>query len=484
MSSKSGSRLFLKEVRGTIQRHHMIPERTGVLAAVSGGPDSVAMLHALCELSMEMNFRVVVAHLDHALREEAAGDAEFVCNLAEELGLEWRCRRVDVRGKARSEGISIEEAGRLLRYEFLEEIRRSVSVPVIASGHHRDDALETFFLRLFRGSSVEGLCGIPAVRGNIVRPLMGVSRQQIMAFLEENRIPYRVDSSNFDSSVDRNFVRNQLFPFIEDRFPSFRKPMARTMKVIETEDHFLEGTSEEFYASAVSLQGREMVLNRKQLCEFPEAIARRVVMKALHCFTGPGTRYTQSHLDLIFSVVFNVRPSGHVHLPRGLTIQRNYDQIRLTRGIEDATRQPFVISVQYPGLVSIPDSDFRFRFRMLSPDLESIDFGTKDAVYYDADELSFPVTLRSPRPGDRFRPWGMKGKRKLKKVLVDAKVPLHERAGLPLVEKDGEIVWVPFVRRGFQAPVGSHTRQILEIAVHRETRSADESELGKEGHVL
>lgn len=472
MRGKYGSRLFLKEVRETIQRHRMIPEGTGVLAAVSGGPDSVAMLHALCELSMEMNFRVVVAHLDHALREESEGDAEFVCNLAEELGVEFRCRRVDVLGKARSEGISIEEAGRLVRYEFLETVRRAVSLPVIASGHHRDDALETFFLRLFRGSSVEGLCGIPAVRGNIVRPLIGASRPKIMTFLEENRIPYRVDCSNFDSSADRNFLRNQLFPFIEDRFPSFRKPILRTMKVIETEDHFLDGINEEYYASAVSIKGQEMLLDRKQLCEFPDAIARRVVMKALHCYAGPRARYTQSHLDLIFSVLFSSRPSGHVDLPRGLTIQRNYDQVRLSSGGGDSTKQPFVISVQYPGLIGIPDSDLCFRFKIVSPGAE-INLRTQDAAYFDADQLSFPMVLRSPRSGDRFRPWGMRGKRKLKKVLVDAKVPRHERAGLPLVEKDGEIVWIPFVRRGFQAPVGFDTKRILEIMVHRETRSAD-----------
>jgi len=456
---------FIRNIRRTIAEYSMIPEGTGLVAAVSGGPDSVAMLHALVLLSKDECFRIIVAHFDHALRPESSGEEFFVSKLAHKLGLEYRTERGCVREYALSQKISIEEAGRLLRYDFLERIRNEFGVPVIAVGHHVDDQLETFFLRFFKGASLEGLCGIPPVRGNIVRPLIRVNRKQILMFLQQENISYVIDSSNLEVGTERNFIRNVVFPLIKERFESFQDSGHRTIEVLRDENQVMEDMAQQLYRASVTTQEQGLHLDRKKLLQSPTAVCRRVVMKTLYSLAGPRSRFGQSHLHLIEQLLVQKRPSGSVQLPHSIQARRTYDSICFCKGKRAFQRQPYELKINSPCIIDVPHVSVQLRFETSSLRNCGIDFKKPSVAYFDAELLSFPLFVRTPKPGDRMRPWGFPGSRKIKKILIDAKVPQHVRPLFPLVVKDNEIVWIPLIRRSGAAPVSPHTRAVLKVSI-------------------
>ncbi len=463
---------FLQEVRSTIVLHRMVPQGTGVIAAVSGGPDSVAMLHALVALSRSMGFRIVVAHFDHALRPESMHEAEFVAGLADELRLPYRTERQNVLAYARSQKISVEEAGRLLRYDFLERVRQDARLPVIAVGHHRDDEVETFVLRLLKGASLEGLCGIPPVRGNIVRPLIRITRNEIIAFLERRHISFVVDSSNLEDATERNYVRNVVFPLVERRFHGFQGAIHRAIGVLQDENQILEELAQELYQSAAKTHDSGICLDRLSLVSAPQGVSRRVLLKALYAVAKHRSRFGQPHVCLIEALLARDKPSGYVQLPHGIRVRRIYDIIHV--GVhETACQKPqYEVRIDSPGIVDVPHIRAQLRFETYAVRGESLDFANPFMAYFDAEQVPFPLLVRGPRPGDRMRPWGFRGSRKLKKIFIESKVPLHLRHLIPLVAKDNEIIWIPSIRRGSAAPVSLHTNTILKVSVIGELAGA------------
>lgn len=463
--TKASMNDFIKNVRSTISEYDMIPQGTGVVAAVSGGPDSVAMLHALVRLSEDCGFRVIVAHFDHALRAESCHEALFVRELTVKLGVEYRQERSNVREFALSQKISIEEAGRLLRYDFLERVRMDVGVPVIAVAHHVDDQIETFFMRLLKGASLEGLSGIPPVRGNIVRPLIRTTRKQIISFLEQENISYVLDPSNLEVTTERNFVRNVVFPILQQRFKGYQEAVHRTIEVLSDENQILEYMAQELYDSSVTVHGNTLYLDRDRLLQSPSALRRRVVIKALYSVAGQRSRFGKSHLHLVEVLLVGNRPSGYLKLPYNIQIRRIYDSLCIYRNERVSQHQLSALTIDSPCIVDIPNTGVQLEFHISSSQNCDIDFTNKSTAYFDAELAPFPLLVRGPLPGDRMRPWGLQGIRKIKKFLIEAKIPVHLRRSFPLVVKDEEILWLPFVRRSCIAPISRHTRSVLRVSV-------------------
>ena len=461
--SKKG---LLTSVINAIKRHGMIQRGDGVVVAVSGGPDSTALMHILNMLKAEMGFWMVPAHLDHRLRPESDLDAEFVREMSRKLGLEAQVKVVNVRDLAARRGISLEEAGRGARYTFFEEIRASSGARVIATAHHMDDVLETFFLRIFRGSSLKGLTGIAPTRAGIVRPLIETSRARIIRFLEEEGIPYRIDPTNLDINCDRNFVRNRLIPTIEQHFLNFRKPLQRTIELLGEEEQFVKEMAQELYSRTISRSEAGLEMSIPGLRSAPMVLASRVILVALYTLSGPDVRWGRSHVETIWKLLRSASPSAAADLPGGLMVAREYDRLVLSRRTAAELAPQPVIVVSEPGTVEVPGTGHILRLQLREPEgmcLQKYDGIT--AAAFDADEVSFPLTVRNPLPGDRFRPWGLKGTRKLKKVLIDLKIPRDLRKKLPLLLKDDTILWIPGVRRSDAAPIHSATRRVLAVSI-------------------
>jgi len=467
MTPQSAQERLFNIVRSAIAKYGMITRGDGVVVAVSGGPDSVALLHVLHELRAEFSFWMVTAHLDHRLRPESGEDREWVRRMAGDLGVPVQTLGIDVRGLAAKEGISIEEAGRVARYAFLEQTRARFGARLIATAHHRDDEIETFFLRILRGSSLVGLRGIPPVRGNIIRPLIGATRGEILAFLAEERISYLTDSTNLGVETDRNFVRNRLFPVIGERFPHFGAPLGRTLQLVADEEDFLEREAAQLYAAAVSSVESGLVLDISALTAAAPVLAARVVLAALYALSGPGVRWTRTHVDAIFNLLRSGNPSARLNLPGGLFLVREYGRVYLGNRTLAPPLPGWELPVFGPGTLVVPDAGVALKFRIIEDRNEVPRFlDGRRTVVFDADAVPFPLTIRSPRPGDRFRPWGMEGTRRLKKVLIDLKVPVAQRHRIPLVVKGDAILWIPGIRRSREAPVRMDaTTHVLEVSL-------------------
>ncbi|MBI5570038.1 MAG: tRNA lysidine(34) synthetase TilS [Desulfomonile tiedjei] len=459
--------------RSTLKGHHMVQPGSRVVVGVSGGSDSVALLHVLTALSPRMDFRVVAAHLDHALRAESAEDARFVSDTASALGVPVHVQRADVREVSIREGISIEEAGRRCRYAFFEKVRTSVLADRIATAHHLDDELETFFLRIFRGASMRGLGGIPAVRGRIIRPFIQVTRQDILRFLYEQGIPYRLDRTNLETDTDRNFIRNRLFPLIRERFPDFRLPAKRTADLIEQEDAFLNQEAMKVFSAAVARGTEALTLDLPKVRACPEVLRARVILAALYELSGPDIRWQRVHVSSVAALAGSRRPSAAVNLPGGLIARREYDRLILSRATIAEEPSPFSIALAGPGRTLIPEAGMALQVRILPRDAISDVETPPDVAIFDADEVPFPLVVRPPQAGDRFRPWGFDGTRKLKKVLIDAKIPLRQRACLPLLTREEQILWIVGVRRSSVAPVTPEARRVLEIRLVEHSEGLD-----------
>jgi tRNA(Ile)-lysidine synthase len=453
---------LLSNIRKTIEDYGMIAPGTGVVVGVSGGPDSTALLHILNLLKGDLGFTITAAHLDHGLRPESDLDAQFVAEMAKGLGIEFELRSVDVRNLAKSLNISIEEAGRRARYDFLDEVRKKFGADIVATGHHRDDEVETFFLRIFRGSSIKGLRGIPPVRGRIIRPLINCGRSEIIDFLEKEGIAYRIDETNFSTDTDRNFIRNQVMPLVRRRFPNFGMPLKRTMELIKVEDDFLEEETLKIYSAAVHDQGESLAVNISALRGVPGVLIARVFLRALQEFFGVEIRWRQAHLESISWLVRSNNPSSMLDLPEGIKLVKEYDRIVISRHKEIELSQPEITRISGPGKISMSKSGGTIELNVLPREQNlQIERNSPGKVFFDADLISFPLILRSPRPGDRFRPWGPGGTRKLKKVLIDLKIPRLKRQQLQLLLKDDEILWIPGIRRGSAAPITEDTKSVL-----------------------
>jgi tRNA(Ile)-lysidine synthase len=450
------------KVRHTIRRHRMIEPGTTVVVGVSGGPDSVGLLHVLAAMRGELSFQMVAAHLDHALRPSSAAEADFVRNLAEQLGIVTHVRREDVAKQARFHGISVEEAGRRIRYDFFEHVRTKADAHAIATAHHRDDVVETFLLRIFRGSSMTGLRGILPVRGHIVRPFIDVARVEILAFLQHEAIDFIQDATNLESTTDRNFVRNRLVPLVTERFPGFAESVKRTMELIAEEEAILEPTADALYHEAILPCAQGLSLDVEKLCQAPRVIAARSLRKALYELSGPETRWKRIHIEALLKVLRGNNPSAQLDLPRGLKALREYGALLLTAQPPDHVPKALNIVVNRPGRVTTGAAALEFAVLEAS-EAELPETGETERACFDADRVPFPLAVRTPQPGDRIEPWGMAGSTKLKKLFIDLRIPRARRGDLLVVVKDNAILWIPGIRRSKIAPVEPETRRILEI---------------------
>lgn len=477
--------------RQTIRELQMIGQGGRLVVAVSGGPDSMALLHVLNILKDELEAYLTVAHLDHLLRHDSGSDAEFVRSVCEQLGTEFHLKTADVRGVAISKGLSIEEAGRLERYSFFREVLERTGSDSVATAHHFDDAVETFFLRILRGTSLTGMRGIPPVRGKIVRPFIKAYRSGILEFLKTANVPYRTDFTNAVSDTDRNFVRNEVLTAVERRFKLFRKPLRRSLALLEKEERFLDQMAEDIYERAVfradeserrgadnqsralksgpapAVNGTqpsgtysEIIISIPELVSNDEVLIARVLLMAFHQFGGAAVRWQKAHVDAAIDLLNNRAGSGTVHLPQNIIVSRHYETLMISRKKED-TAQSLNLIISREGRFSLPDYG-ELRITMMDAALTDI---RSDAyrVFFDAEAIDFPFIVRYPEPGDRMKPWGMTGTKKLKNIFIDLKIPAAKRKKIPVVLKENEIIWIPGIRRSSIAPITGSTTGILSL---------------------
>jgi tRNA(Ile)-lysidine synthase len=436
-------RSLLDRVRATIRAHDLARPDTRVLVALSGGSDSVALAYLLAELAQRNDLQVAgVVHLNHQLRPSADAEEAFCGELAARLGWRFHPGRADVAARARSERRSVEDAGRAARYEFFEHALLRLEADVIALGHTRDDQAETFLLRVIRGAGSRGLSGMHPRRGPIIRPLLDCRRRDLRSFLEKRGVPFVHDESNDDVSIPRNRVRAELLPLLERRFnPSIVDVLADEATLARDEwDWILQAAREG--AKAVS-QPREGVweVDMAALDEMPAALARATVRDALVDASG-GRPVVFRHVEEARCLAST---RGAVDGP-GVRMERRGHLLVLTSRVlagSDATHPNlFRYSLSIPGEVALREAGFVVSAEAAASAGSAILSNSAVAVL-QLDRCRRPLAVRNRRPGDRFRPLGLGGRKKLQDYFVDKKIPRNRRDSVPLVvDETDRIVWV------------------------------------------
>jgi len=318
--------IFLDKINSTIKKYNMLEKRDLVLVGVSGGPDSVALLHILYELKKEYSLNILIAHLDHKFRgEESRADRRFCEDLAEKYKLEILWEEIDVPKITKEKGISPEEAARFERYDFFKRICGQRGMNKIAVGHTRDDQAETVLMRIIRGAGMAGLGGISPVKEmqgfKIIRPLIEVSRREIESFILESALKFRKDSSNEKTIFTRNKIRLELIPLLEKEFnPNIKEVLANMAENLQIENDFLSKYAKRKFKSSSKIKQGQIAIGIKKFKEFPDAVRKRVLRAALEELKGDLRRLTYQHWKEMEELI-NERPvNSVVDLPAGINV--------------------------------------------------------------------------------------------------------------------------------------------------------------------
>jgi tRNA(Ile)-lysidine synthase len=454
----------------TLQRHHLLAAGESVLVGVSGGPDSVALLHLLVDRAPGLGLRLGIAHLHHGLREEADREEEFVRRMALELGLPFFSRRADVRAHQRRRRLSLEEAARQVRYAFFDEVATQQGFAKIALGHHADDSAETLLLNLLRGSGRLGLGGIPAVRdGRLIRPLIAARRADIEAFLSARGIATVADGSNAEAIHLRNRIRARLIPLLErDYQPQARTVLGRTALILRDEDAWLESVIGPIFSDAVSAAGSGWIsLHAPVLDRMHVAAARRVLRRAIRQVKGDLRRLEFDHVERILALAQRAGDAGPLHLPGRIRAWRRGTRIEISAGEGPGRPHPppeYAYTLSGCGTLNIRETGEFLRLTEVGVEALPIPWAAdSQQAFLDLDVVRFPLVIRNFRPGDRFAPLGAAGTQKLKKYFCNHKVDRDERRRCPLLVSEGRILWVAGHRIDRSAAVTPLTRRVVKV---------------------
>lgn len=459
---------LLRQVQQTIQDYGMLEETHTLLVAVSGGPDSMALLHVLYQLRDSFPGQLIVAHLNHRTRTDAAADAQFVAEQAQALGLPYVSAAIDVPAYRQRYKLSPEDAARRVRYAFLQATAEQHQAQRIALGHTANDQAETVLLRMLRGTGPRGLAGIPPVRGSIIRPLIRVHRQEVLTFLRAHGVPFREDPTNQQREYRRNQVRLDLLPLLQQRYnPRIVEALCSLADLLAADEAALRLAAQQgLQAARVQGSSEQVQLWIDALTTLPPALQARVLREALGEAAGGLQGFTRKHILAILKLLQGEDGQKWQVLPRGMIVERRYGVLQIHRGFPPASL-PIDVPLPIPGRCPLATlgitllSEVRTRQTLTGP------FPTGDQVWLDAARLEGEVRVRTRRAGDRFQPLGSPYSKKLKRLLIDAKIPHSLRDRLPLIVSPAGIAWVGGVQLAEWAKVTPSTREILLLSLIR-----------------
>ena len=444
---------LFQSVALAVRRHRLIQAETGVLVALSGGPDSVALLAVLNDLRDSGRVRGLslhAAHVNYGLRgAESDQDEAFVVELGRQLAIPVHVERAELR---HVRGASLQAQARNCRYSFFDQLCQTYGLSTIATGHTADDQAETILMWLIRGCGSKGLAGIPIMReGRIIRPLLHVAREEILDYLARCQLGYRCDSSNAQKTYQRNRIRHDLLPTLRAFNPRVIQALARTAEILKQDEALLvevEGT--QWSATVIESAPGRLVLDCRELAKSPLSLQRRLVRRAWQAVRGTAAGLTFCHVTVVLHLVGRTG-SGNVDLPDGIWACRSGDHLIIESDHRGGSRACSSaapswadgIRLAVPGSVALGEGR-RLRADVLSPkEAETTQSNGRSSFTIGVDERQGMLIVRKRQPGDWFCPIGMGGRRKkLQDFFVDQKVARHRRDQVPLVSSSAGIVWV------------------------------------------
>ncbi len=459
---------FIAKVAKTIEENRMLERGEGVVVGVSGGPDSVALLHLLSRLREKWSLKLMVAHCNHGLRgEESERDEEFVRKISELWGIPFEAKRFDCGNLKKRWRLSTQEAARRVRYGFFDQISERYRFQKIALAHHKDDQVESVLIALIRGSGSRGLRGIPYKRNKgIIRPLMEVRKEEILEYLTDNGLDYVEDRTNQELSYLRNKIRHVLVPLLKQWNPRLEEGLMRFSLLQKRDDDFLSELAQEAFQKVFLFEKDKTIgCDLANLASLHPSIRGRLIRYCLERMTPVGLwGISFSHVEAVLGLIEKGATGSQIHLPRDIVVEKGYQQLIFKMGKEEKAGD-FCYSVSIPGDCLVPEAGLQIVFEIVDRS-DPFDFDLdKKIQYMDAAVVQSPLYVRSIRPGDRFRPLGLGGSKKLKDFFIDEKIPREKRKTIPILAGNKEIVWVVGLRVDERFKVNRLTKQMLRAIV-------------------
>ena len=461
---------FVQCTHRFITQHQMIQPKETVLVGVSGGVDSLALLYALHTLRHELDCQLHIAHLDHSFREDSADDAVYVVNQADRLDLPISRDRIDVPQLMLDQKLSAEVAARRARYHFYECVSERIGATKIALGHHRGDQAETVLMHLLRGAGALGLKGILPVRdGKFIRPLLAFSREEIEDFVAQLGLRPRRDPTNYQLDYLRNRVRLELIPILERAYNSnVQNALNQTAELLQAESDYLETLAYDAFQACriASCSPDTVVLDRCLFREYHLALRRRILRLAVAEVFGEVRDLYFNHFESMLTLIEGEAPNSALDLPNGGAFRRAYNRVFIQKSID--SYPSFEYEVAVPGHTPFPLLDAEMIATVVESSINRVATDKfpdgKFQAVFDLDRLQLPLKLRQRRDGDRFHPFGMRGTKKLKDLLIDAKIPQQERGRVPVLMNGDEIIWVVGYRTSEPFKVRAETKRRLYLS--------------------
>ena len=453
---------FLK----TIKKYRMLSGGEKVLVAVSGGIDSMVLLTLLQQFADRFKGKLVVAHLNHGLRgKESDRDEDFVKSAAASMGLSCFTKKINVGHIVLQEGLNLQDAARRERYRFFEEVSMDQGCDRIALGHNADDQAETMLMRIIRGSGIKGLGGIPPQRGAIIRPIIELSREDIGNYASTEDINFREDSSNLKDSYLRNKLRLQLIPTLKEYNPRICSELNMLSSINRDVEAYLQDEAEKFFKKAACPEKgdvRAILLDASIFNETPAALKAKVVMKAVERLTGSSSGLFSAHILDVENLALKKASGKSINLPKGLTVSLEYGRLIFSRDASARSDTFFSYPLIIPGDTIINEAGISLRTSKVTHG----DFILKDdskSIWLDMKRFPEPLEVRNFLAGDRIRITGMSGRKKLKDLFIDEKVPPGLRRKIPILVSGDEILWVVGLRQSKSTNTESPEGEFIKV---------------------
>lgn len=467
---------LVESVLESAAEHELWSPHDTIVVAVSGGPDSVALLRVLHEISLNrMPLTLICAHVNHGFRAESKGEAEFVRELAEELGLPFELAEFDIPSLMKESGLGPEGTAREKRYKFLIDTAHCYGARSVALAHHADDQAETVLMRLLRGSGLSGLAGIKWKRTEkkveLIRPFLRINKTALIELCQSEGFTYAEDATNLLTKYKRNAIRLEVLPFLEKYNGRVRQSLLQLAEIAGAEDEYMETTTAKCFEELVSQAKGKYTVERASFAAIPSALQRRLIKLILNYLSADLSVLDFPKIEAVRRGTLQSYPTTwSLDLGGGLTCMRQYDIIVFSsKPVQQQVSYTYRIDSPIPRLF-LGEIGRLMTMAVLEREsflVQGEDSG-KMSAWFDSDKLVLPLTVRSRLPGDTIRVMGLNGSKKVKDIYIDDKIPSSERSTIPLVcDGLGNIVWIPGVRRSMHAAVGRHTASVLLLSLEK-----------------
>ena len=457
--------MIFEKVLSTINKHELIQKGDKIVVGLSGGPDSVCLLHILSRLKEELDLEIYAAHLNHQIRGiEAQKDAFYISKLCEEMGITFFIKSINVPEYCEKNGVSIEEGARKLRYEMFYEIKNNTRANKIAIGHNLNDQAETILMRMMRGTGLQGLKGIEYIRdGVIIRPILDIERNDIEEYCKQNKLNPRIDKTNLESIYTRNKIRLELIPYMKDNFNSnIIESIVRMGNSLRSDNDYIESEALIKFKEVSNIKSDSVEINLKPYINLHNSMKVRILRNSIKHILGDTNFIDQRHIDDIIELEDESKIDKVINLPRGIYVYRKKNSIILTNKEIVIEEIEFCYNIPSNGFIKVKEIGTIIETQVVSINKYKRSKSDKSCNWFDFNKIKGGIVVRSRRSGDKIKLSG--GSKKIKDLFIDIKIPKEDRCKVPVIADDQGILSVGNFRNSENYKIDEETKEVLKVS--------------------